>query len=815
MGGPKVGKHTLLQRLTGKDPFAPDAPDTPPSSVTTPYNAPAHEQTWDRILLDVTTSSVSFDDKVDFCVILLSPRHDMENTRAYVLNVLTQYLRLMGYPNSKNDLQQSTSSSESLRPICVSILFNFEDLQRPFPRTEIIELVQEILAVVPSKLVELQFQPTCMLNCYGLNVLHHFIFRAYLQQKRYTLEQQLQQVSTQQTSTRPPRPVDYPHFVKLIQSPQKPKNETRSKVQKHNDDLVEEKSNKVEEESSLPSKRSVVPPSQPPSQQREQPPSRREMAPRPPVLVGKAALEAFLASDDEDDDEKDQEKPTAVPKKKKSITGAGGRPGDDDSDDDDEDDFFYDDDGHRISHNQHVMGDSYSDSDSDNSSVSSSSSHQRRGVAPQSTENDSSESRSSHVDEEALQASPSNEKERKCQNPVSVSGNSAESDHTDQRSKSSEGNSSQVDGEGSSDHECIEDADNSTENDSRRETRRKEESLSGDQFSSPSIEESLASKVNEGSKSPTAASRLTPHAEGSSPTDSDRETNNEGWSDDSVDIDDIESIPDTPQDMTAPVTSSVVIEKGSNEGSRGSNDDEDHADRHDQFKEETPASESVDVSSGENRVQEEADTTPKTAGVSSSNKNMDEEDSDDEFFVGGDSSEQDKPPTEEDKHAVTRTSSPPSNGPGSPSNNDIDDDSDDEFFVGQNPSNSGESDKDEPSSEGPSKHHQPLAYTPDGKSKLGTKTAQHGGHIPATNTSTTPTGGGLSAAALAAIAAAQQEAEAMMATAATPSTPTYHQSVVDGSEKKAKKEKKHKKSKDGEPKKKKDKKKKKSKVPEE
>lgn len=354
LGGPSTGKYTLLQRLKGNDPYEEtNAKKKALSSIMIPYMPPAEKPSWDRIQLHVR-SSRSVQEKVDFCVLLTSPRHDIEKTRAFIFNVLNRHMLHLGY--SKGDGEDEADSNQSVEPVCICILFNFRDLQEKPPEFEDIEnLVKAILKPVPKDKVVLQFASTCLRNCYGLNVLHNFIYRTYLQRKRADLEAQLKEVKTQMGNTGEPPLVAYDDFLKLIESPIK--KSTSPEYEKNggnNDDPAPSPTDDSYDLSSTPAlKQQPEPdiPLEPQSQAQKRDsndhnlngksteekvpgtgwPRRLYSPEKQPVQVGKAALEAFLASDSEEDE---------APVSAKMV------PQNDDSSDD-EDDFFYDESGKR------------------------------------------------------------------------------------------------------------------------------------------------------------------------------------------------------------------------------------------------------------------------------------------------------------------------------------------------------------------------------------------------------------------------------------------------------------------------------------
>jgi hypothetical protein len=424
VGGPKVGKRTLLQRLQGKDPYAPDTDnDQVPTSVTMPYLPPAGMPTWNRIQLQV--GRIKSDEalpKVDFMVVLIRPssKESLEEIQSHTLHVVRSYLQHLEY--SQNDPPNEDKDTTRLRPpACICVMINFRDLLQDDEETNsrVQELEQRLEVflkgvlkqyAIPKEKLLLQFISTSLLNCYGLNRLHNFIYRTYLQKKQEALEAQLRAVTLQIQNTGEPDFVSYQDFVKLL-APLEPEGNMASR--------------QTQTPSSRPSEQaknqalapSVIHPNgraseshrgQPRSDQThanesstrqgrnpaEQAPhnnamesqrgrgkgGRRQLYPQvnQPARVGKDALEAFLASDSSDDDDdhqkkKEKKKKNQRSKKKKKDRKGFTHPAD--SSDDDDDDFFYDESG-RFNNTKASLND-----DASSSSDSSSSEDGNRGVA--------------------------------------------------------------------------------------------------------------------------------------------------------------------------------------------------------------------------------------------------------------------------------------------------------------------------------------------------------------------------------------------------------------------------------------------------
>ena len=77
---------------------------------------------------------------------------------------------------------------------------------------------------VPQDKIVLQFAETCLRNCYGLDVLHHFVYKVYLQRKRTELELKLNQVLArmEEAENFQPTSMDYGNFVQKLESETNP-----------------------------------------------------------------------------------------------------------------------------------------------------------------------------------------------------------------------------------------------------------------------------------------------------------------------------------------------------------------------------------------------------------------------------------------------------------------------------------------------------------------------------------------------------------------------------------------------------------------
>lgn len=309
LGLPKTGKQTLMHRLRGKDPFA--AVQEKQTKAVVPYQSPRPVEDLIQLQVQIHPSH----EKCDLVVLLIDPRHDRDRIEQSISEA-TEFLL-----------------TQNNKPFCLCILVNFWDKMYKKKQGKSQLLVSEsdvqqmtLLAIQaqsddfePSRL-HLQCTSTSLFNCYGLGVLHFFIYQSYLLHKQWQLQNTLYMVqqSLKQSRESGPQVVPYDEYLRQL--------------------------------------RNLPPVSSPP---KEPPPPLQDSTPAPrravvvPVETNKSvtglqnaeasrkALEAFLADDDDDDnDEKDS-------RTKQQTYGS-----------DDDSEVFYDESGQRQStgqeHNNHV-----------------------------------------------------------------------------------------------------------------------------------------------------------------------------------------------------------------------------------------------------------------------------------------------------------------------------------------------------------------------------------------------------------------------------------------------------------------------------
>jgi hypothetical protein len=446
LGGPQTGKRTLLARLQGSDPYASENQQERQlaSSVTIPYQPPDKKRCWDRILLEVQAKKTARQQKADFAILLIDPKHELEKTRSHLIKTLSTILSQLGYHPQQKEQQLKEKEKEvkadplSQEPVCLCILFNFRDFQRlqPQQKEELQRLVQQITYVhyqVPQHKVVLQFAETSLRNCYGLNALHHFIYKTYLQRKETDLERQLYQVQTQIDTTEDLPPVmTYNDFVKVLETegnegktpiPRPTKKDTTvpPSIQESPQTRSSKPPTSQIRKSAKPA-RTIPPPQQAAPAPRGRPAPRRTFVtdkkqPAAAPRIGKNALEAFLASSSDEEEENN-------PKHKSKTLP----PVDSSDDEDDDDDFFYDESGNRrFNHQTHrnqsltATTDSTSSNDSTTSSEESTTQTNQQPVQEATLKKDGKESKP--LSPATKSDTPSNE--TKSSSPVVTKGSSS------------------------------------------------------------------------------------------------------------------------------------------------------------------------------------------------------------------------------------------------------------------------------------------------------------------------------------------------------------------------------------------------------
>lgn len=327
LGLPGTGKQTLLQRLEGKDPFAASSAKTRSNRTVAPYQVPSGKARWERLQLQINSFSAPMSEyeATDFCVILIDPRNDHSVTREFITTAIETLL--------KTTRDEETGLT---LPLCLCLLLNFRDLQgkederwldESDVKTWTMEALHACPNLEPSRLV-LQCGASSLLNCYGLALLHHFIYQAYLQRKQNEIERLLRTVQDAQIDVRSTTLQSYEDYLSVANGGQLPS----SRQQQEHDvsqpgkpsgmgESTSERGPKGEDCST--GRRRVV--ANNPSRPSPAAPSRF-------AAISKDALEEFLASDDDED--------AQLPVGKADNIAS--------SDLDDEDGFYLDEDGRHL-----------------------------------------------------------------------------------------------------------------------------------------------------------------------------------------------------------------------------------------------------------------------------------------------------------------------------------------------------------------------------------------------------------------------------------------------------------------------------------
>jgi hypothetical protein len=355
LGLPGVGKRSLLERLKGKDPFdqTEQAPQPSPNSsqAVVPYQPPPGFQMADRVEIKVIASQdvilrSTSDSRIDFVVILINPKEDPKLSLQHISQVISDLLE------AYQQLQQQSAQNTATFALRICFLINFRDIhnskkkggfQEGELQQSVVEMLQQRAQYVPNpEQVLLQFGTISLYNCYGLSILHHFLYVSYLRLKRREIELQLALIDEQTSKAQEVPRIKYKEFLKLA-------NQTEAEAASHAQDHQHHhhrdgmkgpdhhRSPKEESEhqgmangDDFPvdygQRRTTV------ISDQVQGPHLNEQVSTPAPENVKDALEAFLASDDE---EEGQGAKTEGPP---STYG-----------DDDDDDYFYNENGERIS----------------------------------------------------------------------------------------------------------------------------------------------------------------------------------------------------------------------------------------------------------------------------------------------------------------------------------------------------------------------------------------------------------------------------------------------------------------------------------
>jgi hypothetical protein len=211
-----------------------DPTTTTTTSITAPYQPPVIA--WDTIQLHVSLDQP--EQPTDFVVILVHPRlQKRKRVKKHLRETLQSLLKIHGYrrvsenPDEEAETDQVDPLFPPPRPICLCILLNFRDLTEEqqqhnkesstssmIDTSDITETTMQVLQdypVEPEQLV-LLCGHVSLLNCYGLQLLHSFIYQAYLQRKRRDAETLLREIQNARRMVQPHVEMEYEDYVKVI-----------------------------------------------------------------------------------------------------------------------------------------------------------------------------------------------------------------------------------------------------------------------------------------------------------------------------------------------------------------------------------------------------------------------------------------------------------------------------------------------------------------------------------------------------------------------------------------------------------------------
>ena len=338
LGLPKSGKRTLLDRLQGKDPFDPPTRDANASqpqdktaSIAAPYQAPS--KTWDPKIQIEASLELSDQAGVDFAVVLVHPHQKRKRLQKHLKQSIHSLLQAQGYEREKLDgvheeeKEEKTGTTHeelrpnvagSTRPVCLCILINFRDLLDDNDEDGLsdtissitsitMDVLQEYPAVEPDRLV-LVCGHVSLFNCFGLGLLHSFIYQAYLQRKRCYYERLLQEVHAAKRGVAPVNTLAYVDYIAqmVLSSSQQPNGDgisskPRSRREVSNeqqmDTVLEVTKQTGSANNGQTRRRQIMVPSQVAAPSKVEPP-----AADPFLSNSKDALEAFLADSDSEAD---------------------------------------------------------------------------------------------------------------------------------------------------------------------------------------------------------------------------------------------------------------------------------------------------------------------------------------------------------------------------------------------------------------------------------------------------------------------------------------------------------------------------------
>jgi hypothetical protein len=292
---------------------------------------------WDRIQcqVEIVVELKKDNSPVDFCVILVDPRHDRDRIQDYLGASIASLLLRQGYTAI-----DEPSLSRQKRPICLCLVLNFCDLltsaETTLSESDVSQMtflaLQHCSDLEPSQLL-LQCTSTSLYNCYGLAGLHHFIYQSYLVHKEWKLNESLRAVQQAQLDSRQhvPGSVSYKDYLRNL-------DEVSSAAAEQQESQMTSTTSSQHPTRPRPRERhpnSGTAPRHKQQDKKQQRNDRRlhDVSAKHTSLDAKNALEAFLAADEDENLGALTATPTFIHN--------------DTSSSDHEDDFFYDESGMR------------------------------------------------------------------------------------------------------------------------------------------------------------------------------------------------------------------------------------------------------------------------------------------------------------------------------------------------------------------------------------------------------------------------------------------------------------------------------------
>ena len=229
-----------------------DNNDSVSSSIRIPYNSPG--KTWgDRIQLSIQVPSV-LEQAPDFVVVLINPRHDPTEVQSYLQQVVRTMRQqgpvvlctLLNFRDQREvkppkvkeshvhdwiqQVVQEETSENTTNETVSSTTKETSEIKANKDESSDKETAQtnrEVPIDTPTKdsvqdasdgLTCIHVGTASMKNCFGLNVLHHFIYQSYLIRKRLQLERKLNEVKQETEATKVLPSMSYMDFLEVLEA---------------------------------------------------------------------------------------------------------------------------------------------------------------------------------------------------------------------------------------------------------------------------------------------------------------------------------------------------------------------------------------------------------------------------------------------------------------------------------------------------------------------------------------------------------------------------------------------------------------------